>query len=228
VFDELLNATRSRFNDVTDTAHDYYGQLGSSALQGVNKFNEILNHPLNSWSGMGMLPKAGLGLAALLGTMQHLYHGTSKANAEKIMREGFDLAHVGKGADAGEPGWYGQGIYLSKDADKAKWYSGFEHARDSPAVLKTLVDDQHIFDASPHGPNANPKMWEELLNAYDAAGGNKKMEYRDFLNSWAQKRGFKGVAHANGDIVVFDPSIVKPESTQHFPPMREGTIEYPE
>jgi hypothetical protein len=66
VFDELMNATRSKFNDVYDTAADYYRPLGQAAMSGANKFGEILNHPLNSWSGMGMLPKAGLALSALL------------------------------------------------------------------------------------------------------------------------------------------------------------------
>jgi hypothetical protein len=87
-----MQSTRSKFNDVYDTAADYYRPLGQAAMSGANKFGEILNHPLNSWSGMGMLPKAGLALSALLAAG---YRSTNPASHQALKRAAAKLPDEG-------------------------------------------------------------------------------------------------------------------------------------
>jgi hypothetical protein len=185
------------------------------------------------------MPKAALGFAALLGTLQKLYHGTTLPAAENIMKHGFDLNKFGTGADSAfEPaahGWKGKGVYGSVDPEQAHWYAGFNRyapghpdpapplPRQQPAVVESIVDDKHIFDALPDA-NSPHGGWPliQLLDDFDKTRGLEG-SWTDFVNKWAQQRGYKGVKHGR-ETVIFDTSILEPTTVHKYDPPSWGLI----
>lgn len=123
------------------------------------------------------------------------YHGSPKA--EEIKKTGFNVAKPGE--NSGYPGVYGEGVYLTNEAGRAKLYGD---------VLQVK-----------HDPNI--KLFEPTDVTAELFGPETKYGDPKMIKEYVQKMGYDGVRMKgkNGaeEIVIFDPSKVNVYSPENAP-----------
>lgn len=112
------------------------------------------------------------------------YHGTNKANREKILKEGFILAY----------GRFGEGAYFTSNLDEAKGFGS--------EICKVSVPEDKVLKI----------YYPDLINNYPDLSIEEEegvTELRDFVLS----KGCLAVEirYVSGDIelCVYDPNIIK-------------------
>ncbi|XP_030264083.1 uncharacterized protein LOC115575853 isoform X1 [Sparus aurata] len=121
-------------------------------------YSDANNHYKWAEDDFDMPPGVGrLGLSAPIdGKKYVMYHGTTRQNAEAILRSGFRQS-----AD----GMLGRGVYLSRDLKKASRYP-IDHPESDRAVIKVLVSVGKVI-AINRQYHPYQKTWHDL--GYDTA-----------------------------------------------------------
>lgn len=166
-------------------------------------------------------------VGALVGgpmAIRPFFHGTTRAAANAIQESGFDLAKFGTGADkhygltdalgklVGFPkGWYGKGVYVTPEADRAAAYAAKVAADDKtrPGVLRTMIDDDTLLNVS--GPEAwrqvLPMLARELQIPINTVARMPLAKQIPLINQLAEKLGKIGVLHPE-EALIFNPKNI--------------------
>lgn len=210
---------QQRPGSMVDTQSDTYlpeGMLG----QGIAGLKQAIEKVTSAFSAPGT--------EALMGgpmMVRPFFHGTTAPAAESILRDGFNLSNFGKGADAlpsaskmPQPGWYGKGVYFG-NAAPLKFKQGWDaetyaekvakSQQTKPAVLKAMIDDDHILDLSRH------EKFEKLLPELNDFAGVEDFsklpgkQQAEWMEKFAQAKGYQGMTPNYHETVIYDPSIIQ-------------------
>lgn len=121
-----------------------------------------------------------------------LYHGTSKAAADSIQKNGIDVSNY-------RSGLY-KGFYL------APRLSYFLHSKQPEAILAFNIDPSKLLDAD--------KVTDDELEAFDATFDHRSRHHPYYrygvTTRMAQANGYMGITHRGGaEVIIFDNRIVK-------------------
>jgi hypothetical protein len=130
----------------------------------------------------------------LIGNEEIAFHGTpTESNIDSIVQKGFDMKMFGK--TAGNPGWYGAGMYLTRHAGAALRYQNWKPYGAPPKrmlVCKVLLGRSLMIPE-----NSQDYIGKDLCKGYDSHQGKDRWD-------------------ADLQIVVFNASQILPFALVHY------------
>ena len=134
-----------------------------------------------------------------------MYHGTTQAAADSIMKSGFDVGHSGD--VHGNYGAFGRGVYVTDGSTLGLYVKD-----NSGVALATRVNVQNVMPWDEVKSLWDDPGLQEALTKYlpgeDGSPGDKLAAASSWITNYATSHGYDALDSNGGDLVVFDPKNI--------------------